>query len=208
MSEGQMGLYGLTHEHAMADPSAVYALLVEEDLRKLRAAADESMERLLPFEVDCRLRTPRGEHRWLQIRGRPRRLPDGSTLWDAIALDVSERKRAEESVREATALREVAALANATAHEINNPLTVVGVSLELLQASSSIDAATRVHIDRAQRSIRRITTMIAHMQHITRLERLGGLDTAGVDTLDLHRSSDPRKLEDPGSGETAIAPAS
>lgn len=208
MSEGQMGLYGLTREHAMTDPSAVYALLVEEDARKLRAAADESMEKLLPFEVDCRLRTRHGEHRWLQIRGRPRRLPDGSTLWDAIALDVSDRKRAEESARQATALREVAALANATAHEINNPLTVVEVSLELLQAGSPDHPTSRVHIDRAQRSIRRITRMIGHMQRITRLERLGRLDTAGVDTLDLRRSSNPRKAADEGTGETIVTSSS
>ena len=204
MSEGQMGLYGLTREHTRTDPSAVYALLVAEDAAKLRAAADESMERLEPFEVDCRLRTPHGEHRWLQIRGRPRRLPDGSTLWDAIALDVSERKRAEESARHATALREVAALANATAHEINNPLTVVEVSLELLEAKSPDQATSHVHINRAQRAIRRITSMIEHMQRITHLERLGSLDTAGVDTLDLRGSSDPRRPTNGGTGETIV----
>src|SRR5215470_6186050 len=173
MSEGQMGRYGLTREHAMTDPSAVYALLVEEDAVKLRAAADESMAKLQPFDVDCRVRTPHGEYRWLQIRGRPRRLPDGSTLWDAIALDVSERKRAEASARQATALREVAALANATAHEINNPLTVVEMSLELLEAERPDHATSHVHINRAQRAIHRITRMIEHMQRITHLERLG-----------------------------------
>jgi signal transduction histidine kinase len=192
----------------MTDPSAVYALLVEEDAAKLRAAADESMAKLQPFEVDCRLRTPHGEHRWLQIRGRPRRLPDGSTLWDAIALDVSERKRAEESARHATALREVAALANATAHEINNPLTVVEVSLELLEAKSPVQATSHVHINRAQRAIRRITSMIEHMQRITRLERLGSLDTAGVDTLDLRGSSDPRGPANGGAGEAIVTSSS
>jgi TatA/E family protein of Tat protein translocase len=47
-------------------------------------------------------------------------------------VDVSERQRREAAEREAESLRSVAKLANAAAHEINNPLTVVGGNLQLL----------------------------------------------------------------------------
>ena len=100
ISEGQASTYGLTREQVIADPSRVYGLVVDEDLKKLRATADESLRTLTSMEVECRQRTARGEERWVQIRARPRRLPDGSTLWDAVALDITERKRAEEALRE------------------------------------------------------------------------------------------------------------
>jgi len=104
ISEGQASTYGLTREQVIADPSRVYGLVVDEDLTKLRTVADESLRTLTAMEVECRQRTARGEERWVQIRARPRRLPDGSTLWDAVSLDITERKRAEEGLREREAL--------------------------------------------------------------------------------------------------------
>lgn len=46
--------------------------------------------------------------------------------------------------------------------------------------------------------------MIGHMTHITRLELLQDLDTGGVETLDLRRSSEPPPGGDlaGGTGET------
>jgi PAS domain S-box-containing protein len=98
ISEGQASTYGLTREQVIADPSHVYGLIVDEDLKKLRATADESLRTLTAIEVECRQRTAGGEERWVQIRARPRRLPDGSTLWDAVSLDITARKRAEEAL--------------------------------------------------------------------------------------------------------------
>src|SRR5262249_44353676 len=47
-----------------------------------------------------RQRTPHGEIRWLHCRSAPRRLPDGRTIWDGIAVDITGQKRAEEGRRE------------------------------------------------------------------------------------------------------------
>src|SRR5439155_17494638 len=60
--------------------------------------ADESIRTRAAFDVDIRLRAPDGQ-RWLHLRGTPSRLPDGSTLWDAVALDITDRKRAEDTLR-------------------------------------------------------------------------------------------------------------
>ncbi len=49
-------------------------------------------------------------------------------------VDVSEPRRRAAVEREAESLRAVAKLANAAAHEINNPLTVVGGNIHLLAA--------------------------------------------------------------------------
>jgi PAS domain S-box-containing protein len=54
----------------------------------------------------------------------------------AIAHDLTEQKRMEEALRKAQALRAVASVAAATAHEINNPLTVALGEAQLLSKDS------------------------------------------------------------------------
>ena len=59
---------------------------------------------------------------------------EGSPASLVSFVDISERRRREVVEREAESLRAVARLANAAAHEINNPLTVVGGNMHLLAA--------------------------------------------------------------------------
>lgn len=100
MSSGLERMFGATAAEAMRDASVVYRLVVPEDLERIRAAADESILTGDPIDVEYRLRTPEGMERWFNLRGRPSRLADGATQWDVVALDITDRKRAEETVRE------------------------------------------------------------------------------------------------------------
>src|SRR2546425_1368907 len=59
----------------------------------------------------------------------------------SIARDITHKKQAEATVRERDALRYVASLAAAAAHEINNPLAVVMGQAQLLE--EMVDAAGR-----------------------------------------------------------------
>ena len=85
----------------------------------------------------------------------------------------------------------VTKLANAAAHEINNPLTVVGGNLQLLAERLRDRPELDRYFERGERAIRQIADMISHMTRITRLTPLSGVDTGGVPTLDLRRSSEP-----------------
>jgi len=326
MSQGQERTTEIPASRALMDRLAIYALFGPDGQQRIRDAVDESLRTMEPFEVEVAFRTPAGEERWLQLHGRPRRLVDGSTLWDAVALDVtdrrrrtealeasearyrrlieesaegivihqagcirfanraaarllgydqpgdalgqpvmpdiapkhregvlvriearlrgdpvpttnelealrrdgsrfwveataavmdwegtpatrvslvdiSERRRREAAEREAENLRSVTMLANAMAHELNNPLTVVIGNLQFLQTEVGDRPRARVHFERIRRAIQRITEMIGHMQSITRLERLRGLDTAGMPTLDMRRSSAPTPSSRPPGEE-------
>ena len=100
MSAGLEEMFGATVEEAMRDASVVYRLVVPEDLPLIRAAADESIRTGEPMDVEYRLRAADGALRWFNLRGRPSPLPDGSTLWDVMALDITARKHAEDTLRE------------------------------------------------------------------------------------------------------------
>jgi PAS domain S-box-containing protein len=113
-------------------------------------------------------------------------------------VDISERQRREAAEREAESLRSVTKLANAAAHEINNPLTVVGGNLQLLAERLGDRPELERYFERGERAVRQIADMISHMTRITRLTPLSGVDTGGVPTLDLRRSSEPAPPTDPG----------
>ncbi len=132
---------------------------------------------------------------------------EGALATRVSILDISDRRRREAAEREAQSLRSVTMLANAAAHEINNPLTVVLGSVQWLGAELKDRPKAQRYIERAQRAVQRITEMVGHMQSITRLERLQTLDTAGLPTLDLRRSSGSASDSGPTDNEDEAGPA-
>jgi PAS domain S-box-containing protein len=100
---------------------------------------------------------------------------------EGIVVDITDRERAE-------TLRAVAKLANAAAHEINNPLAVILAHLDLLAKRFDQDPETTQRLDRARTACRRIAEMIVHMGRITRLEESEQSPNLPP-ILDLRRSS-------------------
>jgi GAF domain-containing protein len=88
--------------------------------------------------------------------------------------------------RQAEALSAVAALANAAAHEINNPLTIVFGRLGLLVPHADPDVRQKLEV--ALAAAGRIRTIVERMMRITRLETLDLPDYLHP-TLDIERSS-------------------
>lgn len=110
----------------------------------------------------------------------------------AIGRDITEEKRAQLALREATALRSVASLAVAAAHEINNPLTVVSGEVQLLARERSGVAETR--IASMLEALERIREVVARMSRINRLESADPVKSL-PEMLDLKKSSSSERPE-------------
>ena len=103
--------------------------------------------------------------------------------------DITNRKRVEEAARRAEAFRSVALLANASAHEINNPLTAIMGYLQLLADKMEAAPATLASLRLALEAGERIHEVVTRMQHITALH--GADDPPNLpEMLDLRKSSD------------------
>jgi His Kinase A (phospho-acceptor) domain len=122
-----------------------------------------------------------------QVQQRTRAL---SETVHALQMEMDERQRVEQALRQAEALRSVAQLANAAAHEINNPLSIVAGQLEMLKGQSSNDPDTLARIEKARAAVLRIQTILGSMARITRLERLDWSPNLPP-LLDLRRSGAP-----------------
>ena len=143
-------------------------------------------------DVETELRTGDGGTVWVRLRSRAMR--DGEQeYWEGVLEDITDRRRAEDAERRAEALRAVALLANAAAHEINNPLVVITGRLELLRRHIA-DPEALARFEPALAACRRIADIIAHMGRLTRLETIDGVSPM----LDL-RASAP--ASDAGTGE-------
>jgi PAS domain S-box-containing protein len=106
------------------------------------------------------------------------------------AQDITALKRAEHLARQAEALRSVAHLANAAAHEINNPLAIVAGHLDMLKDAHASDHEALERIEKARTAVERIRAIVVSMARITRLERRGWAPDLPP-LLDLHRSAEP-----------------
>ncbi len=119
-----------------------------------------------------------------------RRVVHGGRAYEIVMMrDAGPREALDAARREVLDLRAITLVANAAAHEINNPLTVIVGSIELLQRKLGPETAESKWIDRAIESAQRIREIIARMTRITRVEASGSFP--GVPAmLDIRRSSD------------------
>jgi PAS domain S-box-containing protein len=139
-------------------------------------------------DFTAQLRRADGSALWARMRVRARQ-EEGRPVWEGVLEDITDRRRAESAERQAEALRYVAHLANAAAHEINNPLSVITGRLEMVRRRVAAEPEALTKIDGAQQAVRRIADIIAHMGRITRLEVHEGSSAAVPPMLDIRGSS-------------------
>jgi PAS domain S-box-containing protein len=61
----------------------------------------QNLESGKPHDAVCRFRGAHGRYRWFEVRGEPLRADDGKVLsWYGVLLDIDDRRRAEEALRE------------------------------------------------------------------------------------------------------------
>src|SRR5438876_806133 len=117
--------------------------------------------------------------------------------------DVTERRRAEEAKRAAEALRSVARLALAAAHEINNPLVTIRGNLDLLGRHVGEELA-RTRLQPVFDAVERIRAVVARLGNITEL-RVSDRWPTLPEMLDLQASSSPE--EEGSDGPSRAGPS-
>lgn len=98
-SAGIERLNGVSVEDVLRDAGTLHRQIPPEYLERLQEAEAESAREMTDFDMEVPMRRPDGDIRWMRLHSRPRLMPDGSTIWDGVQIDVTERKRMEEELR-------------------------------------------------------------------------------------------------------------
>jgi PAS domain S-box-containing protein len=150
-----------------------------------------------PFEMEYRLRRHDGVYRWVLDTGAPRFAPDAKFMgYVGTAVDITDKKQAEESNRRLVHLQRLAVMGELTAtiaHELSQPLTaisnnVITAATLLNSADPRLDELKEIISDiradggRAREVITRIRYFV--LKRETRMEPLD-LNAVVAETLDL-----------------------
>lgn len=96
----------ISPEEVREDAAKAFAVVHPDDFGPLMAAVQESARDLTPWRHEFRIKFDDGEERWLFGNAIPEREADGATLWHGVISDITERKMAQEKIRESNEILE------------------------------------------------------------------------------------------------------
>ncbi len=99
-SEGINTIFGCSPQDVKNDFSPISKAIFPEDLTKVIQSIEKSADNLSLWQCEYRVQLPNQEVRWLWGQSSPEKLEDGSILWSGYNTDVTERKNAEDKLRE------------------------------------------------------------------------------------------------------------
>jgi PAS domain S-box-containing protein len=180
-----------------------YRMFHPDDVEPMRVAWDDIVASKKSRPVDARIRRADGEYRWFNLRQSPLLDSDGNVVrWYGVVVDIEDRKRAEESLRQSqsnlahvTRMTATGELAVSIAHEVNQPLMAIvtnaGTCLRWLQPGHTDIEQARLAAERIVKDGHRAGDIIASIRAMAQKSpaRMERTDLKGAlrDVLDLLR---------------------
>jgi len=164
--------FGVTARDVYEDAAPLFSAILAEDRPRVTAAIEESARTLSTWQQEFRVQLPGQPLRWMWGKSEPFRLADGSILWYGFNAEITERKQAEEKLRDSLQEKEV--LLKEIHHRVKNNLQVIS-GLLTLQAQQFEDERLR-NVLRDSQS--RIWTMALIHQTLYQSGNLAAIDMA------------------------------
>ena len=159
-----------------------WPLIEPDDLAPLRAAIAGALATQGDYHALVRAaRADDGAMVWLDLRGRAGSDGSGAAAVHTIAIDVTERKRAEEALRVADQRKDefLAMLA----HELRNPLAPISSAAAMLGLAYAHEPRVRQIADIVARQVAHMTRLVDDLLDVSRVTH--GLVTVQRDLVDL-----------------------
>lgn len=147
-------LHGLKREEVLKNPLLVYQQVLPEYREALSKRERDAFSSRSVMEMEVEMRLPSNEVRWRRFISAPRDLPDGTTVWDGIELDITEKQvaarekeRLKAQINQMQRLESIGHLAGGIAHDFNNMLGVILGYTELILATTNPQEPLRGYLE-------------------------------------------------------------
>ena len=81
LSAGIEQLNGVRIDDVLRDAGTLHRQILPEYLPRLMEGEQRSARELSDFEMEVPMKRPDGEVRWMRLKSRPQRMPDGRVIW-------------------------------------------------------------------------------------------------------------------------------
>ena len=176
---------GVTAEHYLAEPDLWLQLMDDEERRRCERRYLEAVESSRSWEEEYRIRKPDGKLAWIHDETTFITDADGEPLFLlGVLYDVTERKRADEALREserrehaaAERLRTLDDMKNtflaAVSHELRSPLTsILGLSLTLERTTGLAEHDRHDLVARLSANALKLDRLLKDLLDLDRLNR-------------------------------------
>ncbi|MBA2237966.1 MAG: response regulator [Lysobacter sp.] len=140
-----------------------------EDRQPVIRAFEQALDGLGDCHVECRVVWPDGSIHWIAAHGSVYSFSGKPKRMAGIVVDITERKEAEEELRNASHRKDefLAMLA----HELRNPLAPIGTAAQLLQMAPGDEGRVRNASEIIARQVSHMTTLVDDLLDVSRLSR-------------------------------------
>jgi PAS domain S-box-containing protein len=125
------------------------------------------------LDYEFRVVLPDGRVRWIADQGEVRRDEEGRAVYLAgVCTDVTERRMAEERLRQAHRMESVGRLAGGVAHETNNQMSVVLGAADFILTRADVPEAVRVDVEFIRKAAERTAVVTGQLLAFSRRQIL------------------------------------
>lgn len=140
ISERIQEIAGVSAAEVMQDVTAFNARIHPEDRDAYTASVATAIEQLTPWMFEGRNLFPDGSIRWWQATSTPQRNDRDEIIFNGVVLDITDRKQAEEAIRQSQIQQEIILAQQATLEELSTPLIPISDTVMVMPLIGSMDS--------------------------------------------------------------------
>lgn len=170
LSKRLLELYGVPDSPSEISFSEATFLVHPDDLVNVVSQLESHIRNDYPYESEYRVIMPNGEIKWFLARGK---VVSRSTTGEPLRMigtvvDISRIKIAESQMLLNSKMSSLGEMSAGIAHEINNPLTIISASLDLLKRDASKTENIPVRIEIIKKATARIEKIVNGLKKFSR----------------------------------------
>ncbi|HEY3013183.1 MAG TPA: MASE1 domain-containing protein [Gemmatimonadales bacterium] len=166
-------LYGLGAEDSISTPEDFLERVHPEDQALVAGAVHQVLQDGGDLDHEFRVFLPDGRTRWIADQGEVQRDEEGRPLYmTGVSTDVTERRVAEDRLRQAHRMESLGRLAGGVAHEANNQMSVVLGSADFILGRTDVPEAVRSDVEFIRKAAERTAAVTAQLLAFSRQQIL------------------------------------